>query len=81
MHIGHSMFRARVNWYCEYDLLPFYPSAPIQAGLTFSRFSIFVKETWLAMVHMDAFGACCRLEVTRRSPDLAGQTGQLDNSA
>ncbi|KAL3567765.1 hypothetical protein D5086_030416 [Populus alba] len=44
-------------------------------------FSIFVKETWLAMVHMDAFGACCHLEVTRRSPDLAGQIGQLDNSA
>jgi len=58
VHIGHSMFRARVNWYCGYDLLLFYPSGPIQAGLTFGKFSIFVKETWARHGDIDAFGAC-----------------------
>jgi len=28
-----------------YDLLPFYPSDPTQAGLTFGKLSIFVKKS------------------------------------
>jgi len=44
-----------------YDLLPFYPSGPTQAGLTFGKLSIFVKESNSSLRKAALFPQTCGL--------------------